>query len=91
MRNRKRTEMSERGCTYCKYYDRWNCKLPRCYMDFEAKATEEMEGAQAAEEQAQENELDCITCAYKKQGGCSGYCMQKVLVECKNVWSKNRQ
>jgi hypothetical protein len=34
---------------------------------------------------------DCASCPYKKNGGCHGYCIKKVLEECKEIWEKNKK
>jgi len=34
---------------------------------------------------------DCRSCPYKKHEGCYGYCIKRVLNECKVIWEKNKK
>lgn len=86
MRNLKRIEMQEHGCIYCRYYDHRACSLESCYIE------KKEEGGIAPGIQIRDISLpDCDCCSYRKQGGCNGFCLQKVLVECRSIWDKKRR
>lgn len=78
----KRNDMLERGCIYCKYYEQWSCKLSDCYLDSKMMV--------GAAKEDNKHSRACDHCGYQKPGGCIGYCIQQVLAECKEIWSKNK-
>lgn len=78
----KRNVMIERGCIYCKYYEHWSCRLSHCNMENKIAADP------VNKEQHQHS--ICDQCGYHKPGGCIGYCMQKVLAECKEIWGRDK-
>lgn len=82
MRKLKRSEMLEKGCIYCKYYNRWSCKLNQCALK---NVQNNIENIVSNEEVIKDK---CKGCGYGKDRKCVGFCMKKVLKECQETWSE---
>jgi len=75
----------EQGCLHCKYRNGWKCMLDACYLKENNKENTRISTHEA------ESEYDCSFCPYKKHGGCYGYCIDKVLHECKDIWKEREK
>ncbi len=75
----------EHGCIHCRNRNGRQCMLNTCNLEKNSFVNKNIIKDMV------ESEFDCITCPYKKHGGCFGYCLRQVLTECSEVWKKNEK